>query len=65
MSILRIRRDEAIKLIHDRTNAYQLDKMSDDQLTEFISKIGYGIDVNVPYYGWKFKIKEDEIRKKT
>jgi len=58
MPILKIRRDEAIKLIHDRTNPYQLEKMSDQRLSEFLTEIGYGIDLNVPCYGWEFEIRK-------
>ena len=58
MSILKIRREEAIKLIHDRTNRYQLEKMSDQRLADFLTEIGYGIDPQVPCYGWEFEIKK-------
>ena len=56
MKKVKIRRDEAIKLIYDRTNSYQLDKMSDERLSAFLMEIGFGIDPEVPYYGWEFEI---------
>ena len=65
MPILKIRRDEAIKLVHDRTNAYQLEKMSDQRLIDFLTEIGYGIDPNVPCYGWEFKMEKNENKKTT
>lgn len=58
MPILKISRNEAIKLIHDRTNPYQLEKMSDHRLAEFLTEMGYGVDTQVPYYGWEFQIKK-------
>jgi len=57
MPIITIRRDEAIKLIHDRTNSYRISKMSDKELEIFLTKIGYGNNINLPYYDCNFKIK--------
>jgi len=63
MPIIEITRTEAMKLIHDRTNRYQIDQMSDERLGHFITEIGYGIDETVPHYGCEFKIKENERTK--
>ena len=66
MPILKITRSEAIKLIYDRVNSYQIEKMSDQRLADFLTEIGYGIDQKVPCYGWEFEIeKKNENRKNT
>lgn len=62
MMTLEINRSAAIKLIHDRTNWYKLEHMTDKELADFLTKIGYGVDTNIPYYDCDFKIKENEKR---
>jgi hypothetical protein len=60
-----ITRSEAYKLIHDRLNAYRLNKMSNEELIDIIESIGIGNNINLPYYGTEFTIKENEHKKET
>lgn len=58
MPIMKIRRDEVIKLIHDRTNGYQLEHMSDEELGIFISTMGEKNNIQGLLYGYKIEIKK-------
>jgi hypothetical protein len=58
MPILKIRRDEAIKLIHDRTNGYQIEHMSNEELGIFVSSMGEKNNIQGLLYGCDIKIKE-------
>ena len=65
MPIVKIRRDEAIKLIHDRTNGYQLEHMSDEELGIFLSTMGSKNNIQGLLYGLEFKIVKNENKKTT
>jgi hypothetical protein len=59
-----ITREEGIKVINDRVSRYKLEKLTDNELCNLIGKIGYGDDKNLPYYGFNFKIKENDCKNK-
>ena len=58
-----ISREEAYKIIYDRLNCYRLNKMSDEELIDMIESIGIGNNINLPYYGTEFAIKEHNYEK--
>jgi len=60
MPKIQIRRDEAIKLIHDRTNGYQIEHMSDEELGIFTSSMGEKNNIQGLLYGYEFEIIKND-----
>lgn len=47
-----IEKSEAIRLIFERLS--QVHKLSNDELSDILEALGYGDDINLPYYGYNF-----------
>ena len=53
-----INRDKAIKLIHKRLN--DIDELSNDELSEILTAVGYGDNVDLKYLGCNFTVTDKE-----
>lgn len=47
-----IEKSEAIRLIFERL--LQVHTLSNDELSDILEALGYGDDINLPYYGYNF-----------
>lgn len=54
-STIDISREEAIALIAKRTGYKEL---NNEQLADLLDELGYGDDIELPYYGYNFNVIE-------
>jgi len=56
-STVDITRDEAIRLIFNKLS--EAHKMSDNQLADLVESLGYGDDMDLPYFGRNFIVTDN------
>lgn len=59
-STMFITREEAINLILARMDRRIYDAMTDTELATTVEEFGYGDDTNLRYYGYNFRIGNEE-----
>ena len=56
-STIRISREEALELVFKFIS--KVHTLSDSELEDFLERLGYGEDSNLPYFGYNFNIVHD------